>query len=47
MRPPANHRERRIDREVMKLELRQARERAQALQQRPPGPVPPARARPR
>jgi hypothetical protein len=47
MRPPANHRERRIDREVMKLEMRQARERALGRQPRPPGTLPPARERPR
>ena len=47
MRPPANHRERLINREVMKLELRQARERAQRQEPRTPGKLPPGRERPR
>ena len=34
MRPPANHRERCISREVMKLELRQARQQGHAPQSR-------------
>ena len=34
MRPPANHRERCISREIMKLELREAKRRVQTPQPR-------------